>query len=602
MTALQDALALLEANRAPEAEQICRTRLEIEPRNPGARSVLALALAAQQRYPECIELWRELALDQPDEPTHPSNLGNALRAAGRCDQAIDCLRLARRRWPDDAELQYNLGLAEFAAGRFREACITLRAVWRRRPELVAAGVYLARCLAELGRRREAFELTRQAEPRLADQPALLNELGIVFIQLGDNDAGLAAFATASARDPSLHEAQINAADALERMNRIAEANDALERIGRHVERDPLARLVRARLRRRRGENESAIEELRALLAGDLHARLRIDVLFELGRLLDQRGNAESAYNTLEEANQRVLAFWREQRGPLAADASELAWLNERFEPDEIRNWSRPVLAPDPDAPIFVVGFPRSGSTLFEQILDAHPALQALEEKPAVEAMVTRLRDSHLGYPSGLSQLSARDILELRGIYWAEVARHLARRPHTRLVDKYPLNMSRLALIQRVFPQAKFVLLLRHPCDVCFSCFMQNFRITDGTIGFHTLQNTARIYAQVMHNWVAQVELFSPQYLVVRYEDLVRDLRTTVQRVVDFLGLELDDRMLDPAAHALSRGGRINTPSYSQVVRPVNTEAIERWRRYERHFEAVLPILEPWIERWGYSKR
>lgn len=601
MTLLEEAIARLSAGRAAEAEALCRRELERGARDPTARAVLAVALAAQRRYAESIALLRELHAEQPDELSHALNLGNALREAGQLDEAIDRLRTALGRWPDDAGLQFNLALALFSRAHWREAADLFARVYQRAPGHVAAGVYLARCLAELGQQQQAAALARRLEPAATSNASLLNELGITLNHVGDDEASLRTLSAAIALDPTLVEAHANRADILERANREAEARAELEQMGAAVERLPQARLVRARLLRREGRIEDAMRDLRSLSSGSAPSRLASDALFELGKLLDSAGRPDEAYTTLERANAQVLDYWRGQRGQrgrLASRTEELAWLNDRFDPAWVASWSRPALTPDPQTPAFVVGFPRSGSTLFEQILDAHPALQALEEKPAVEAMVTRLRNSTSGYPTALADLSAESIAELRALYWAEVARHLARTPGTRLIDKYPLNMTRLAAIQRVFPEAEFLLLLRHPCDVVLSCFMQNFRITDGTVGFHSLESTARIYARVMENWVNESTVFTPRHLIVRYEDLVQDLEREVRRVVEFLGLELDARMLDPAAHARSRG-RINTPSYSQVVRPVNADAIERWRRYERHFAPVLPILEPWIERWGY---
>lgn len=598
MSLLEEAIARLSAGSPTDAEQLCRRHLENDARDPHARAVLAVSLAAQRRYAESIELLRELHAEQPEELSHALNLGNALREAGQLDEAIERLRAALARWRDDAGLQFNLALALFSRGHWREASDLFVRVYRRAPGHVAAGVYLARCYAELGQQEQAAALAQRLEPAAARNAGLLNELGITLNHLGDDAASLRLLDAAVALDATLVEAHANRADILERANRETDARAELERMGPAVERLPQARLVRARLLRREGKTEDAIRDLRALAAGAATSRLATDAMFELGKMLDSTGRHEEAYEMLERANAQVLDYWRGQRGRLASRTEELAWLNDRFDPAWVASWTRPVLAADLQTPVFVVGFPRSGSTLFEQILDAHPALQALEEKPAVEAMVTRLRKGPSGYPAALANLSADSIAELRSLYWTEVARHLTRTSGTRLVDKYPLNMTRLAAIQRVFPQADFLLLLRHPCDVVLSCFMQNFRITDGTVGFHSLQNTARIYARVMENWVNESAIFTPRHLVVRYEDLVRDLEREVQRVVAFLGLELDARMLDPAAHARSRK-RINTPSYSQVVRPVNADAVERWRRYESHFETVLPILEPWIRRWGY---
>ncbi len=256
-------------------------------------------------------------------------------------------------------------------------------------------------------------------------------------------------------------------------------------------------------------------------------------------------------------------------------------------------------ASEDDAPVFLVGFPRSGTTLLEQILDCHPALQALEEMPAAAAM----EQVFLGWVGdrveAIADLEPLQISELRQAYFAETARHLERRPGTTLVDKLPLNLIRVPLIWRVFPNARFILALRHPCDVCLSCFMQSFAANEAMSSFYTLENTVRTYAEVMGLWQDYTRALPLRYHAIRYEDMVTDFEKETRALLDFLGVGWNEAVLNHTEHARQRSN-INTPSYHQVTQPIYLHAKYRWRRYAREFEPMMPILRPFMERFGYT--
>ena len=250
-------------------------------------------------------------------------------------------------------------------------------------------------------------------------------------------------------------------------------------------------------------------------------------------------------------------------------------------------------------PVFQVGFPRSGTTLLDQILDSHPAIQTLEERPAVWALFSRLNELPGGFPDALPELTAGDLDELRALYFKTRNTYQQTRPDALFIDKYPLNLIQVPLIQRVFPDARFLLCLRHPYDVCLSCFTNSFELNPGTVNFLSLEQTAHYYSQVMGLWLETRDQLVPDHHVVHYEQLVADLRGEVGGVLDYLGVDWDEAVTRFDAHARQRAG-IATPSYSQVVRPIYSSSVGRWRRYARHLEPVSEILQPFLEAFGYD--
>jgi hypothetical protein len=172
-------------------------------------------------------------------------------------------------------------------------------------------------------------------------------------------------------------------------------------------------------------------------------------------------------------------------------------------------------------------------------------------------------------------------------------------PDKRLVDKYPLNMTLLPLIRRLFPNSPIVLAVRHPCDVLLSCFLQDFRAPELAMLCRDLPTLANAYARAFEFWYSQWPLLRPCSYELRYEQLTADFATEVRKLAQFLQLPWQEAMLAPGQRARARGF-ISTPSYSQVLEPVNSRSVGRWKHYESQFAPVLPVLTPWIERWGYS--
>jgi hypothetical protein len=251
------------------------------------------------------------------------------------------------------------------------------------------------------------------------------------------------------------------------------------------------------------------------------------------------------------------------------------------------------------SPVFIVGFPRSGTTLLEQMLDAHPRLQSMDENPFFNKLSDQLAEQGIFVPQDMARLGQRDCDELRKRYLGMVCETIPRRWDTQIVDKNPLNMLWLPLIHRLFPHAKFILALRHPCDVILSCYMQNFRSSVLAAACSDLQRLATSYVASMQSWLHHAAIFEPDVLTVRNEDIVADVEGQAARIAQFLELGDAAPLLDFHEHA-RRKGFIGTPSYTQVIQPVNSRGMNRWLRYREYIEPVLPILEPMLQHWGYS--
>ena len=259
--------------------------------------------------------------------------------------------------------------------------------------------------------------------------------------------------------------------------------------------------------------------------------------------------------------------------------------------------ARPMVGEGERGHAFLLGFPRSGTTLLEQVLASHPDVAALEERPVLlDAEIEFLTDA-----GGVKRLSetASDVLEpFRLSYWRRV-REFGVEPSGKVfVDKQPLNTFRLPLISKLFPEAKIIFAIRDPRDVVLSCFRRSFNVNASMYQFNTIEGAAKYYDAVMEAGDAFVNGLPLELLKVRYEDLVADFDTTGRALCDFLGLAWTKRLKDFAKTAQAR--RIATPSSAQVGRGLYEEGVNQWRRYAFALEPVLPLLQPWIEKFGYA--
>ena len=261
---------------------------------------------------------------------------------------------------------------------------------------------------------------------------------------------------------------------------------------------------------------------------------------------------------------------------------------------------KPVPSPDSrQSPVFVVGFPRSGTTLLEQMLDAHPDFRSMDERPYIHDLIEGMELVGQQYPSDLASLTQKDADQLRSVYRRMVGEVLPDLGERRLVDKNPLNMLCLPMIMRLFPHARIILCLRHPCDVLLSCSMQPFRSPAFMVLCSSLQRLAQGYVQVFEQWYHDVEMFVPHVLEWRYESVVSQFDDQVARLGSFLETADTSPMTRFAEHA-RRKRFISTPSYAQVTEGVHRKAVGRWQNYREQFEPVLPVLQPWIDRLGYT--
>lgn len=562
---------------------------------PDWQAVLGMCLSAQGRASEALTAFGVLTQREPHVPEHWINVGNCYLHVGAPDTALACFEKADALGARGVELELGRGLALFGCGRFPAARLHLeRAYTLDGARSADVALPYAQCLCEMEEHELALPVVRQIRrEQLRDREVPL--LAWVQAQVGMDVEAEQTYTQHLAAHPTDADARVEYALLLERLNRVEDAFAQLSDQWVALSPDSALKcLAWARVRRRQRDLASALEWADRGREAATGTAVQAMLHFEVAKLHDLRGASDSAMAALQAAHACVEDAMR-ARGRVS-QPSELSWLRQALTDAAPSSWTSPMSDGMPADPVFLVGFPRSGTTLLENILNSHAALVSMDERPALEAVIAEAGDVSALHDLGLAQVKG-----LRQLYWREVHKWLDYPGDRRLVDKYPLYLTRLPYIARLFPSAAILVLLRHPCDCVLSCYMQDFGSQGGAASFATLEGSAVTYAEVMSHWLSQRDRVALETHSVRYEDLVQDPEGQLGRIFAFLRLAPDQGLLDRPALRVAAGARIRTPSYHQVAEPLHARAVERWRRYRPHFnDRTLRLLEPFVREFGYS--
>jgi len=487
--------------------------------------------------------------------------------------------------------------------RYVAACVDLERALLLSPGDAKILVALGRCRAADGRIAGAIEAADQAIAIDPNNAAAYHNKGLALETLGELDEAWSCYARAAELDPTTPDASARLAWLSARRGDRNQARELANGVFAITPGHPLANAAHVLADLADRNFEVAEMRARAMAASpEMPAQSRAQATGFAADALDGQGRFAEAFGLYEESNADMRAIFRERmEGPGAPPRGrQIAQrLAQEFSALPAGGWASPLAAPESEAAglVFVLGFPRSGTTLLGQILAAHSRTRVIEERPllaeSVELFVHR--------PNGMARLAgltAADVADGRTLFWNNVRDFAGDIAGRVVVDQSPLHSMHLPIIAKLFPEAKIVFALRDPRDVVLSCFRQRFVINTHLYEFLSLEGSAAFYDETMRLADRFRHALPLAIADMRNEDLVADFDGETRRLCAFLGLDWEESMRDFAGGARQR--RISTPSAIQVARGLNTDGIGRWRGYAKEMAPILPLLAPWVERFGYS--
>ena len=318
----------------------------------------------------------------------------------------------------------------------------------------------------------------------------------------------------------------------------------------------------------------------------------------LAKSYDQTSNFEKAYNHFKINNQLM----NESYGKGVNEKSFIELVTQRinfFKNFNINRWKQHQLKDEFFQPIFLIGFPRSGTTLLDTILRTNKSIEIIEEKPVLRNFLRNLDIKIKNNFNHLDNLDKKFIQNMQNFYFEEREQYLENKKTKIVIDKMPLNIIYIAEILRFFPNAKFIFALRNPYDSVLSCFMQQFELNPAMKNFTSLESSAILYDLVMKLWTIYRDVFSINCHFIKYEDLVTDFEKTTKEIFKFLEIDWSDNTKNFYMTAKKRLN-ISTPSYNQITSPLYSRSIGRWKNYEKEFKGLKNILDPWLDEFNYN--
>lgn len=541
--------ALLACGRRAEAIANYRRAIDLEPRFAVAHNNLGRALNDEGEFAAAVESCRRATQLDPRIADAYNNLGNALRGAGQLENAEAALRRAVELAPPRADLHANLGNVLLDLRRFGEAAACHRRATQLDPNLVRGHIGLATALRYLGDMRGALESYRRAISLDPHQALVWNALGTALRALGRFIEAVDAFRRAIAIDPDFGDAFRN----LALCNKLADDEQEITRISALVAREDLS-----------------LEE-------------RVAAGFALGKAFDDSDRFDEAFAAYARANEiyrdaLAAAGYRFDAEALHRQVNDMI---ARFTPEFFASMAHCGIASD--LPVFIVGMPRSGTSLVEQIAATHSRVFGAGELTDIGQIVESLTRSSSTTTARHGDWEASHLRNLADGHFQQL-RQLGG-DADRVIDKNPDNIFHLGLIAVLFPSARVVFCRRDPRDIALSCFFQKFSARQSAFSYNLADCGKRhlLTESLTVHWHRTLPL---RMLDVEYEALVADLEGETRRLIAFLDLNWEPACLD--FHRTERV--VNTASAWQVRQPLYSHSVARWRNYERHLGALLQVL------------
>ena len=571
--------AFTEQGKLEEAIQSYAKALEINPDLTAVYNNLGPVLQKQGRLEEAIQVYHRALEISPDDASTHNNLGNALKQQGRLERAIQAYHRATEINPDYVKAYNNLGLALQKQGELEEAV----QAYHRALEISSkdASIYnnLGNVLQEQGKLELAIQAYRCATEINPNYPQAYNNLGNIFRQQDRSEEAIQAYQQAIGINAGYAEAHGNLGNLLRELGRLEPAIQAYRKV-LSINPNTVATHYMLAKTKEHGSYDHEVCAMEALLENPSITNLeKVDLYFALGKAFEDLTMYERAFNFFSIGNKTI-------RGTIEYDISQ----DEDFFKRLMNTFSKPLLDRysgcgfDDDTPIFILGMPRSGTSLVEQILSSHSKVYGAGELYDLRQTISTSNPkvAHHRFPDHLDQLDWNEFAQF-GINYVKRLREYSPRAY-HITDKIPANFLYIGMIKLILPNAKIIHCRRNHIDTCLSCFKNRFAL--GHRFSYNLQELGKyyqLYKQLMSHWNDVL----PDYIFhFQYEDLIADQEKQTRLLLEFCGLGWEESCL--LFHQTER--LVRTMSSPQVRRPLYSDSVGLWRKYEGQLQPLISIL------------
>ena len=569
------------------------------------RKELAALLMDTSRHGEALDNLNYVLDNGGGDQRFLNAKAGCLAALGRLGEACREYESLLAASPGYWQSRYNYALLLNQNARYAESAQNCRLLAESKPDFSAGLALWAENLLRLEQYNEAAEVLRRCLELEPGSAQLHSLYGLSLMRMGNLEQAEASLKRSLEIDPRNAAALQNLAALLSQSLRYDEALEpAMAGLTSVPDSIDLA-LIASKCLLNTQDAEKADAFLTSFLAGTDQGLAGAqpdklgDLHLEMADLKDRLGQSrESFEHTLagNRAKAKLVRPWLQGAELFKRQIAELYELYQSGKLELIKPLRDTAQVP----PVFLVGFPRSGTTLFKQILDMHSRIAALDEKPGFqyvrEAMARELAG---GFPGGLAGMGQAGRELYAAIYREDVSRRTQAGPGVMILDKSPLDMVFAGPLNLLFPEVKFILMARHPLDACLSCLMRNFTLQERTVDFVALETTVALYEKAFDLWRVYTEQAGLGHHLIRYEDLVVDMPGQTRQVLGYLGLEWEDELLNYRG-GIKNDGQTISISHHQVAEPLYQRARYRWQRYAEFLEPCLDRLAPYCLWLGYD--
>ena len=524
-----------------------------------------------------------------------NNLASIYKELENIENSIFFFKKAIELNPNYINALYNLGNIYFDESHYEESISYFEKVLQINPDHIASLNNLGIVFKKIKKYDDALKCFRKIIKIDFNFLKAYNNIGNILLEAGDVENAAANYKKVLDLNPDNIISYKNLFAAYENSNQIKNYEKILKLAEVKFPNNKFLKLYKGILFFRKKKFKDSIKYLNKINFID-ESETEIKRLFFLGKAYDSIKEIDKAFKFFTLGNQLTSSSYNMKNFNKKKYLDSILERKKYFIKENVNNWTKLNYPLDSFNPIFLIGFPRSGTTLLDTILRSHPKIKVIEEKPMILNMINNIKNNKL---KSLQNITSEEILNLRKSYLFEIKKNVSFTNKSNIIiDKLPLNIINVGEIIRIFPTAKFILSIRHPLDCVLSCFMQDFKLNNAMSNFLNIDDASNLYKNTMNLWNQYISVLEVNYVSVKYEDLVNNFKPSVEKVLNYIDLKWDKSLTNYRETALDRG-RISTPSYYQVIQPIYKNASYRWKKYNKYLSHIELNLADLIKKFEY---